>query len=144
MDNMQDDVKSQQQPLPEENNRNVGGALDRSLSNESSSGERAKRQMILSRDASVRSQSHHLARETSEERSHSTLDNFTVKEDPSKQPSQNLLTKPTMMTITNQDILPFTVDFGNKAVWEATEGRNYHLAVQVSGGSQFSEKRKLK
>jgi len=40
--------------------------------------------MILSRDASVRSQSHHLARETSEERIKSTLDNFTVKEDPSK------------------------------------------------------------
>ena len=118
--------------------------MDRSLSNESSSGERAKRQMILSRDASIRSQSQYLARENSEERIKSTLDRFTVKEDPSKLSTQNLLTKPTMMTITNQDILPFTVDFGNKAVWEATEGRNYHLAVQVSGGSHITEKRKLK
>lgn len=84
MENMQDGENSQQQPLPDDNNRNFGGALDRSLSNESSSGDRAKRQMILSRDASVRSQSHHLARETSEERIKSTLDNFTVKEDPSK------------------------------------------------------------
>jgi hypothetical protein len=100
--------------------------------------------MILSRDASIRSQSQYLARENSEERIKSTLDRFTVKEDPSKLSTQNLLTKPTMMTITNQDILPFTVDFGNKAVWEATEGRNYHLAVQVSGGSHITEKRKLK
>ena len=85
--------------------------------------------MILSRDASIRSQSQHIVSENTEERIKSTLDRFTVKEDPSKLSSQNLLAKPNMMTITNQDILPFTNDFGNKANWQATEGRNYNLAV---------------
>ena len=62
-----------------------------------------------------------MTRENSEERIKATLDRFTVKEDPKQMPQiLNHTGKPHQ--VTNQDILPFTYDFGNKAVWEITEG----------------------
>ena len=61
-----------------------------------------------------------MMRETSEERIKTTLDRLTVKEDPLYNINKNF----SGGQPTNQDILPFT-DFGNKAVWEATDGRNH-------------------
>ena len=96
--------------------------------------------MILSRDASNNSQKHFLARENSEERIKTALDRLTVREDEDQKNAANqvLLIKPIApMGNTNLDILPFT-DFGNKAVWEATEGRNAHFALATGGGSNGS------
>ena len=87
--------------------------------------------MVLSRDASSKNYNSGLLREASEERIKATLDRLTTKEeDPSLMPSilngKSIL--PSSNQISNQDILPFT-DFGNKANWEATEGRNHNIAL---------------
>ena len=96
--------------------------------------------MILSRDASSKSQKHFMMREASEERIKTTLDRLTVKEDPPYLSNKNFAGgNPT----NNQDILPFT-DFGNKAVWEATEGRNQHIVLANVGGSHGSGHSKYK
>jgi len=99
--------------------------------------------MILSRDASSKSQKHFMIREASEERIKTTLDRLTVKEDPQLYNSANKNFPGGQPT--NQDILPFT-DFGNKAVWEATEGRNHLLAlgaIDASHGSGHGKRKYL-
>lgn len=103
--------------------------------------------MVLSRDASTGHRKY-LARENSEERIKTDLDRLTTQEDEDQKKDMAkgpLLIKPAGNNNNNSnlDILPFT-DFGNKSVWEATEGRGMPFQFTSAGTNHANHHYKYK